>query len=424
MRAKLTLLSALVVGTFGGVLAGGCQTYDFEPVEPLAISQTTETREVKARNNKPNLMLLVDTSGSMTAPVDKTDRDCWVGGNSSTLCGTGDQGPCNTSVCPTRWTALQDAMKDFLQSSGTIARIGLTTYPDANDVCGASTSVSIPLPADGKEDDVTLQSNAAQVNTRLQSIKNYSTSEPTPSGGTPTSESLKYVGGLPELQGADRSDFVVLLTDGLPNCNANYPDAWPSSSCFCTLGSSCAGLERQGCLDANASVDAVKALAAKDIKTIIIGFGADFDSTQPNDAGSKGAATLSAMAEAGGFARACTVNADCGTNETCDTAKQLCTRSFYKAANAAELVAALRQISEKVQVGNPCAIQLEPAPDSSPYQQELIVVYINGERQEPGTDTWTLAGSTVTFQGALCQRINSSTPTNPVNIEVRAVQRR
>jgi hypothetical protein len=44
------------------VLATGCQTYDFEPVEPLAVAQTTESRSIKARAPKPNLMLLVDTS--------------------------------------------------------------------------------------------------------------------------------------------------------------------------------------------------------------------------------------------------------------------------------------------------------------------------------------------------------------------------
>ncbi|HEY0093821.1 MAG TPA: VWA domain-containing protein, partial [Archangium sp.] len=81
MRAKQTLLSALAVSLVGGVLATGCQTYDFEPVEPLAVAQTTETRRIEARGLKPNMMMLVDTSGSMTAPVDKTDRDCWLNGN-------------------------------------------------------------------------------------------------------------------------------------------------------------------------------------------------------------------------------------------------------------------------------------------------------------------------------------------------------
>ena len=35
-----------------------CQTYDFEPVEPLAFSQTTQTRVIQARAARPELMLL------------------------------------------------------------------------------------------------------------------------------------------------------------------------------------------------------------------------------------------------------------------------------------------------------------------------------------------------------------------------------
>ena len=88
MRAKLTLLRALVLGTVGGVLATGCQTYDFEPVEPLAVSQTTETRSIEARARKPNLMLLVDTSGSMTDPANKSlIRTAAVQANGRRSCG-------------------------------------------------------------------------------------------------------------------------------------------------------------------------------------------------------------------------------------------------------------------------------------------------------------------------------------------------
>jgi hypothetical protein len=429
MRAKQTLLSALAVSLVGGVLATGCQTYDFEPVEPLAVAQTTETRRIEARGLKPNMMMLVDTSGSMTAPVDKTDRDCWLNGNANTLCGAYET-PCNTNLCATRWSALQDAMKDFLLTSGTIARIGLATYPDTRqgNSCGASTSVSIALPEAGSEDDATLVGNAGKVNTRLQSIRNWTAKpdlEPMPSGGTPTSVSLQFVGNMAELQATDRSDFVLLLTDGLPNCNANYPDPFPSAACFCTVGADCTGIEREGCLDTNASVNAVKALAAKEIKTIVIGFGADFDPSSP--AGSKGAETLSAMAVAGGFSldRACTANAECGTNETCDTATKLCKRRFYKAANAAELVAALRQISEKVGEENPCLLKIDD-PSQRPTAEELVVVYINGERVAAGDDSWRLLAdkSGVQFLGSTCKRIESSTPSNPVNIELRAVQQR
>jgi hypothetical protein len=422
MSAKLTFLRALVVGTVSGVLTSACQTYDFEPVEPLAISQTTETRTIEARASKPNLMLLVDTSGSMTAPVDPTLPGCKVG---TQVCG--DSNPCNTSVCPTRWSDLQAAMSSFLSESGSIARIGLTTYPDlagnGGDECGTSSSVSVPFPADTDE-DAALLANAELVKNKLLSIKNSTTTnEQTPKGGTPTSLSLQYVGGRPEMQGANRADFVVLLTDGLPNCNANYPSPFgtPNSTCFCILANgNCTFAPEIGCLDTDASVGAVKQLLDKQIQTIVIGFGTDFKAN--TEAGRRGAATLNGMAEAGGFKRECSTNAQCGTDDTCDTSKGLCTRRFFQAGNKTELVEALKAIANKVIVDKPCELRIEPA--ERPSTEELVVVYLNKERLSPGPETWTLKEPGIVFQGATCARIESSSPSSPANIEVRAVQTR
>jgi hypothetical protein len=433
MRAKLTLLRALVLGTVGGVLATGCQTYDFEPVQPLAISQTTKTRRIQARNAKPNLMMLVDTSGSMTLPVNENLQDssgvyvCRRNGTfDGEICGKSEAFSCNTSKCPTRWTSLQGAMADFLGSSGAISRIGLATYPDLKSGnaynCGGSSGLTVALPTADTDDDATLMANAAEVNNQLQAIKNYS-SDPAvqvPVGGTPTNESLQFMGSLPELQAPGRSNFVLLLTDGLPNCNANYPVAYPS--CTCTLGKAPDGTsycvydpyDKLGCLDKDGSVSAVKALKDKNIQTIVIGFGAEL-------ATGDGTTVLNAMAEQGGFSRTCSQNADCGAGDTCDTAQGLCRRRFYQAGNKDELVAALRKISETIQTDAPCQVRFDDA--QKPGSTELVVVYLNGERLSPGADTWSLSEdkSILTFTGSTCQRIESSTPSNPVDIEVRAV---
>ncbi|WNG48542.1 adventurous gliding motility lipoprotein CglB [Archangium minus] len=415
MRAKLTFLSALVVGTFGGVLATGCQTYDFEPVDPLAISQTTETRHIEARAAKPNLMLLVDKSGSMTEPVKPSDPNCLVGGK---VCGDSSR-PCNTAICPTRWSELQGAMQDFLNSSGKLARFGLATYP-ADASCGSTSSISVNLPAEGVEDEASLATKAEEVKTEIFKIKNASsTGEPTPRGGTPTSASLKFMGGLSELQSAERADFVLLLTDGLPNCNAAFPKPYPDPACFCTLLDCTAG-KQIGCLDNDESVAAVNELRRKDIKTIVIGFGADFDSS--SDTGKRGAATLNAMAEAGGFERKCSQDSDCGSGDTCDKSKSLCNRQFFQAANRNDLVSALKDISGKILVDNPCLLTFDAT--ERPTSQELVVVYINGERLSSGADTWSLTDDGILFSGTTCERIKTSTTSAPVDIEVRAVQRR
>jgi hypothetical protein len=426
MRATLTLLSALAFGTLTGALAAGCQTYDFEPVEPLAIAQTTVEETINARSSKPNIMLLVDTSGSMTFPVNTQDPDCTVVvGSETRTCG--GEVPCNTSRCPTRWTELQAAVPQFLSTSGPFVRFGLTTYPSGNEpgtsiACVASTDSSVRQPLPAVEDDASLLAHANTINSIIQGIPNSGTGQP--SGGTPTSGSLNFVGNLQGLLSADRKDFVILLTDGLPNCNKDNPNVGSTtddSQCRCTLlpDAPCSGsYARRGCLDKDASVAAVQALKAKDITTIVIGFGAE-------TASGNGPEVLGAMAQAGGFGRKCDAQNSCGANDTCNLSTGLCNRAFYQAGNQAELAKALEEISKEVIVGNPCLIELEPA--QIPSDPKLIVVYVDGERLAPGADTWDVnvaANEGVLFTGAACNRILASTPQAPVNIEVRAIRQR
>jgi hypothetical protein len=431
MRAKLTFLSALAVSTFSGLLAAGCQTYDFEPVAPLAIAQTTVMRRVEARERKPNLMLLVDTSRSMIDPMDASNPRCR--NSSGEVCGVSTY-PCNTADCPTRWSALQEAMEDFLASSSTLARIGLAFYPHAvagddsiENSCKATASVSVQLPAVDVEDDDSLAANARAAWDRIFSIKNQAKNpgEIEPQGGTPISASLQYLSSeVASLRDTSRANFVVLLTDGLPNCNAAHATPYPNSGCFCTIGAACQvpGYTAIGCLDDGASVNAVKALQTRNIKTIVIGFGADFDSR--NASGARGAATLNAMALEGGFTHdvQCSRDADCGADDTCDTTAQLCRRRFYLAIHKEALVKALEDIRERVGVGDPCMENFDAG--QLPASQDLVVVYVNKERLEPGSNTWNLVDAGIQFNGTTCQRIKNSTPANPVNIEVRAIQGR
>ncbi len=393
MRAKLNLLSTVALGLLGGAVVG-CQTYDFESVEPVAIEQPTVGDKIAARSLKPNVMMLVDTSGSMDFPT-----------------------TCGSSSCPSRWTELQTAMQGFLSQNGTVARIGLTTYPgkerffDGQVACGASKSseLHVSLPEASVEDDTALAGQASEVNAVIQSIKSGGggIEKLQTGGGTPTNESLRFLGTLPELQNADRADFILLLTDGLPNCNLNNANTGPSTACRCTQpnASDCAGvLAKLGCLDKNGSVAAVEELRKKNIKTIVIGFGAE---TEAGD----GPETLNAMAEAGGFAR------------TCPAGTPNC-KKFYQAGNQAELAQALKDIIDLVGTRDPCLLNM--ASDQRPPNdnESLMVVYINGESLRPGADTWNLVPAGVQFNGATCTRIKTSTTANPVSIEVRVVRPR
>jgi hypothetical protein len=415
MRAKLTLLRALAMGTLCGVLAAGCQTYDFEPVEPLALSQTTVETNIEVRSLKPNMMLLVDTSGSMTLPLDKNDSRCQT---SQGTCGGDINCP---SGCPTRWRALQGAMGSFLTASGKVARMGLATYPGKElvqgEVCGGSSSLRITLPT--AEDEASLSNKASEVNVAIQAIPQFGTGQP--EGGTPTASSLRYLGTLSDLQGDAREDFILLLTDGLPNCNETHPSPYPNTQCRCTLGGSCQyqPYDKLGCLDKDGSVAAVTALRARNIRTIVIGFGAE---TATGD----GTEVLNAMAEAGGFAiepKSCTANADCGTGDTCDTTAGKCRRRFYQAGNQTELAAALDAITERVVTGNPCLVKL--ALDQIPPSESLLVVYMDGVRLTASDTTWRLREQQgVEFLGDRCTRIKNSTPADPAKIEIRSIQRR
>jgi hypothetical protein len=410
MRSRSDTPGAVAALLLCAGLAAGCQTYDFEPVSPLAVTVPTTETTLAVRTSTPNLMLLVDTSGSMLEPMNSSLAACRTA--SGFLCRGQD---CPAS-CPTRWRALQGAMGSFLDTYGNVARMGLATYPGPQLVlgqqCGGTQSLHLDLPA--SEEATALRDHARKVKEELLRIPDKDEGGPT--GGTPTGTSLQFMGTLPQLQTNERTDFVLLLTDGLPNCNETNSYSGASTACRCTVGndsSACSGIyERLGCLDQDGSVSAVRALRAKNIQTIVIGFGAD---TATGD----GPAVLNAMAEAGGFARKCEKDADCGTGDTCDTGAGLCRRRYYQASNQAELAAALQNITEHFE-GTPCRIEI--APDKMPPSEKLLVVYVNDEHVDPGEDTWHLKeGVGVELLGSLCRRAERSTPTQPVKIHVRAV---
>ncbi len=411
MLRSFALLSVLT-------LAGSCQTYDFERVVPLAVAQTTDKTIVASKRLKPNVMMLVDNSGSMLLPTNPSAGGCPAGcGSAGNLC---------PGTCPTRISELKSAMSTFLQTSGTIARLGATIFP-VDQLCGASANIDVQLPSPSSSDDSTdsaLQATAQQVNARIQALS--------PVGGTPTGNSLDFLGTYGGINdGADfRDDFVLLLTDGLPNCNGANPNAICASNCMnmtcspaaiaaCTCTTSTcvpASLCSNGCLDQIGAVDAVKRLRQKGVRTIVVGFGADL-------ASGAGPVVLNAMALEGGFARECpnSTDAECGgTAGSCNTATKQCATAFFQAANGTELAAALRKISESFQ-GDPCEFTLSARPSDPRY----LSVVINGQSIAASATTYSYDPNSnkVTFLGPLCTQLNSSTTQNPVNVEFRIVER-
>jgi hypothetical protein len=404
-------LSSLGVAVGALVLAQvACQTYDFEPVEPLAIAQVTERKTIISKAPKANIMLVVDQSGSMLEPINPSGTNCNNCGFNKT--------PCPGS-CPTRISEMKSAMGDFLVQFGTTARYGLNVFPPSDpgekseNVCGAG---KVWLDVSGSNDvDGELQAHSNNIRTLIQGIL--------PTGGTPIGPTLQGLANHDALnQDDDRSDFVLLLTDGLPNCNPGLNAA----TCTCAAVDQATGQPYSpcnsalNCLDQDRVVQTIQALQQKKIKTIVVAFGADVGNALA-------LGPLNAMAEAGGFARRCSTADDCGGGETCDgatgtTKDGFCSVKFYKAANALELTKALDEIRKGIPKGDPCEFVINATPQS----EKFVVVYVDGEKLAAGADTWNLKQegdvAKVTMTGSLCTKILNATPASPVDVEIRIVE--
>ncbi len=411
--AIITLVTSL---TLVGV---ACQTYDFEPVTPLTLAQTTQTKKIEAKRFKPNAMLLVDKSGSMSGPIDPNGPNCTPGCGPSQPCPAG---------CRTRISELRAAMSTFLTRSGTVARFGLAFFP-AGGGCEPTASVSEALPTPTPDDtgtDVALSMKAMAINNKISL-------EP-PNGGTPTGKSLAFVGTVAGLLDTNdfRDDFVILLTDGLPNCNdsnqnqvctcsPNFCGACGSGvcqaqkdACKCTTSSCATNLCQLGCLDKDGSTQQIAALNGKGIRTIVVGFGAD-------TAGGDAAEVLNSMAAAGGFPRTCTADADCGgAAGSCNVGAKTCVNQFYQATTADQLADALAKISADIVSGNLCEFKLT----SQPSDPRLLSVRVDDQDVPSGPNSWTYTGGAVLFAdgSSYCTAIRASSSQHPVVVDIRVVQ--
>lgn len=396
-NVRLTLLCAAVsVGVVAAV--AGCQTYDFEPVDPLAVVQRTKSEPITAHAQKPDLYLLVDRSGSMNGPADPADPDCTFADGGT--CGPAPLPACPAS-CPTRWDEMKDAMHSFLTTSGDVARMGLSFFPAQGTACDPSSAVEVQLNGSNDDSD-SMKQTATDIDTAI--------SAESPGGGTPSGASLDFVGETYAASDtSNRKKFILLLTDGLPNCNFGLDN----TTCTCTEADCSIVPDGRLCLDQDGTVDQIAQLKTNDISTIVVGFGAD-------TASGAGPAVLTAMANAGGFARTCPdgTDAECGTGDTCNVSTHTCNKPFYQAANGTELAAALAKISAAIVTKDPCTFTLEQTP-SDP---SLLSVLIDGVETPSGPDTWVYdPAPAVLFQGALCEKLKNTTPESPIEVEVQVV---
>ncbi len=269
---------------------------------PITVTQTQKT---------PDMLLVVDKSGSMDETL---------------------------AVGDTKMNVMKQALQIVLPAQDANIHFGLALYP-ADDTCGAGVTVT-PIAAN----------NALNVLAQIAPVQ--------PDGATPTHTSLdaakSYFASVPV---NPDGRYVLLATDGLPNCNGGEAGD-PSNS---------------------QSIAAAQSLANAGIPVYVIGFG-DVSVADPG--------FLNQMASAGG------------------------TGSFFAANSPTELQAALQQISGTVTQAS-CNFQLATVPAD----QTKLGVTIDGvavprdPSHQIGWD-YDAATNSITFYGDTCEGIQGGQGAN------------
>lgn len=284
MSNPRTLTALCAVAVAGGSLAA-CQAYDMDPVVPTAPVVKLQSKVIQGMQKPPKVMLALDKSGSMQlTPESDSSWGCCQSVDRFNQCiGYSPTGSC-------KWNSLKSLLIDsnkFIDQMRRVARLGLAIFPalsiPANDSCaGGAIYVSV-----ADQPDV----NTSDIRNTLTSVA--------PTGGTPSGQLLRGIANDEAFakEEPQTQRYVILLTDGMPNCNPNISQ----SACkACTNGggdprSMCG--DPKYCLDEDNLVGAVTALHGKGIDTFVIGFGSG---TSGSDAGR----VLNSAAEAGGQAQA------------------------------------------------------------------------------------------------------------------------
>lgn len=222
----------------------------------------------------PVLFVVQDKSGSMDKAPD---------------------GSTATAANPSKWSTAQQVVPALAQQFSNRFRFGAAMYPGATTTFNCTTGTVVANVSNSPAGVASAYASAVA------------------GGGTPTAASLQltknYLLGL----GLTTPAYVLLITDGLPNCNLSLN----ANTCTATTpgcANNACGLGAKDCLDDNESVLAAQQLRAANIKVFVVGF--DTNLTAGNNK-----AVLDAIASAGG------------------------TGSAYVATNQAQLSATLNQIA-------------------------------------------------------------------------------
>jgi hypothetical protein len=214
-----------------------------------------------ATRKAPNMMLVLDFSGSM--------RDTWAS--------TTKVGALRTAIRGSSWPTPKGGLLG-LNNNGTVIRFGLETYPK-NSTCGIASSRSDIIPIDD------VNANTSATDTAIATAISA-----TPGNSTPTGPALSFVDNssiCPELFDNNFDNYVVLATDGMPNCpnhggNGPDPAILDKVNNHLPANNNYTGDPAYGWSDANPdpdladfklAYDAVVSLKSHNIYTFVIGVG-------------------------------------------------------------------------------------------------------------------------------------------------------
>src|SRR5262245_25234197 len=246
----------------------------------------------------------------------------------------------NPTTSGTKWTDLLGALDQVVTDTGTQVKWGLEIFPASTSQACTVGGVDVPPAAN----------NAQNVLSRIHATQ--------PDGaGTPTREAVRAAGSYLAGLGDGSQKYILLATDGEPNCAVGNPD--------------------ENASDRDAAVAAVRAVATAGASTFVIGVAISPDADT----------TLSQMAVAGGEARS-------GMT------------AYFPAANAHDLEAALAVVARQVAL---CTFDLMPPPPIG----DTIELTIGGRpfprNQMHMGDGWdfTNGGKSIALYGAACDAVQA-----------------
>jgi hypothetical protein len=269
-----------------------------------------------------------------------------------------------------KWDNIRPAVASLIAQLGAHARFAAWVFPNPDaDACAAGREIMSLRVGDAK---------GATAGAFMAAVAGIP-----PNGRTPTAATFQAL--LPVLRKLPGVTFAILATDGGPNCNSSITGCsidqcttnidMAVSSCNPGVTPNCCdatqggGFTAIGCLDGNATAQAVGDLNAAGVRTYVMGI--------PGSA--PYASVLDQLAVAGGTAR---------TGEP-----------RYYAVNSSDegaLADGFQEIAATAM--RSCLLTLHDAV----IDPNKVNVYVDGAAVPNGPDGWSLQGRTVTLEGMTC----------------------